>query len=299
MGIRDLFSRVGGGHQPGTTDPDDGRAGDDEPIRGYDRTDAKDLIGRLHEHSQAELEEIEAYERSHGNRTRVLNKLHYLRQREPLPGYDDLSVEEIAAALENADLVTIKHVRAYERTFHNRPNVQEAVEVARRRRESGEAPPSGTGYHATSYGPSVAAARTPGPGRLAANKTVTSSYYDEVMNRHDLGSIDRLLSEGFIFNGEVRGPGGQRAAVADLLAAFPDLQVETELILAEGDLVSVHTRWTGTHRGAVPGVEPTGRRVELTSTAIHRVHDDLITEAWDELDLAGLLGRLSPMRTAT
>lgn len=288
MSIRDLFSRVGRGHQTQTTDSSHGR-GDDEPFPGYDRADPKDLIGRLHEHSQAELEEIEAYERSHGNRTRVLNKLHYLRQAEPLPGYDDLSVEEIAAALEDADLVTIKHVRAYERTFHNRPNVQEAVEVVRRRREDGADGSGGTGYHATSYGPSAATARVPGPAKLGANKAAASRYYDEVINRRDLDSIDGVLSEGFISNGEVRGPSGQRAAVADLLAAFPDLRVETELILAEGDLVAVHQRWTGTHRGEVAGVEATGRQVELTFTAVHRVHDGLITEAWDELDLAGLL----------
>ena len=232
MSIRDLFSRGGRGHQDRTTDPGDEPGDGDEPFPGYDRADPKDLIGTFHEHSQVELEEIEAYERSHGNRTRVLNKLHYLRQREPLAGYDDLSVEEISAALESADLLTIKHVRAYERTFHNRPNVQEAVEVARRRREGGEAAPGGTGYHATSYGPSAAAARAPGPGRLSANKTVVSSYYDEVMNRHDLDSIDRHLSEGFVSNGEMRGPSGQRAVVTDLLAAFPDLQVDTELILA-------------------------------------------------------------------
>lgn len=293
MGIRDLFSRVGRGHQTQSNETSHQPGGSDEPFPGYDRADAKDLIGQLHNHSQAELEEIEAYERSHGNRTRVLNKLHYLRQEEPLPGYDDLGIEEIVAALENADLVTIKHVRAYERTFHNRPNVQEAVEVARRRREGGEAAPGGTGYHATSYGPSAAAARAPGPGRLSANKTVVSSYYDEVMNRHDLDSIDRHLSEGFVSNGEMRGPSGQRTAVTDLLAAFPDLQVETELILAEGDLVSVHQRWTGTYRGKAAGDEPIGGRVEFTSTAMHRVHDDLITEAWDELDLTGLMGRLS------
>ena len=188
MSIRDLFSRGGRGHQSQTTDPGHEHGEDDEPFPGYDRADPKDLIGQLHEHSQVELEEIEAYERSHGDRTRVLNKLHYLRQREPLPGYDDLSVEEIAAALDSADLLTIKHVRGYERTFHNRPNVQEAVEVARRRREDGEAPHDEAGYHATSYGPSAAGAtRAPGPGKLAANKAVVTRYYDEVMNAHDPG----------------------------------------------------------------------------------------------------------------
>jgi len=287
MRIRDLLSRVSG-RRTGTTES----GGNDEPFPGYIRADEKELIGRLHEHSQAELEEIEEYERSHGNRTRVLNKLHYLRQGEPLEGYDNLSVEEIAAALEDADLVTIKHVRAYERKFHNRPNVQEVVEVARRRREGDESPAGESGYHATSYGPSAADSRAPGPGMLAANKAIVTRYYGEVISSHDLDAIDRLLSDGFIFSGEIRGRSGQRAAVADLLAAFPDLQAETELILAEGDLVSTHQRWTGTHRGGAAGVEPTGRRIAFASTAVLRVHDGLITESWDEIDLTGLLAQL-------
>jgi hypothetical protein len=41
----------------------------------------------------------------------VLDKLRYMRGREPLPGYDALSLEEIVAALEEADLATIRKVR--------------------------------------------------------------------------------------------------------------------------------------------------------------------------------------------
>ena len=74
-------------------------------------------------------------------------------------------------------------------------------------------------------------------------------YYDEVMNAHDPGAVDRLLSDDFVADGEAGRRSGRRAALSDLLAAFPDLWVETELILAEGDLVSVHQRWTGTHQG--------------------------------------------------
>ena len=68
-------------------------------------------IDGLRDHSQLELEAVESYERSHKGRERVLNKLRYMRGYEPFPGYDALSVEEILAALEEADLATIKKVR--------------------------------------------------------------------------------------------------------------------------------------------------------------------------------------------
>ena len=57
----------------------------------------------------------------------VLDKLRHMRRREPLTGYDALSSEEIVAALEDADLATIKDIRGYERKFANRPDVLAAV----------------------------------------------------------------------------------------------------------------------------------------------------------------------------
>ena len=57
----------------------------------------------------------------------MLDKLRYMRGSEPFAGYDALSVEEIVAALEEADLATIKKVRGYERKFANRRDVLDAV----------------------------------------------------------------------------------------------------------------------------------------------------------------------------
>ena len=61
---------------------------------------------------------METYERAHGNRPAVLEKLRYMRGTEPLPGYDALTPEQIAEALAGADAETVKAVRDYERKFH-------------------------------------------------------------------------------------------------------------------------------------------------------------------------------------
>jgi hypothetical protein len=103
------------------------------PFAGYDRLDARKVIDALSDHSQIELEAVEAYERSHKSRDPVLDKLRYMRGSEPLPGYDALSVEEILSALDGADPATIKDVRGYERKFANRPAVLEAVAQAHHR----------------------------------------------------------------------------------------------------------------------------------------------------------------------
>jgi hypothetical protein len=109
-----------------------------EPFAGYDGLSAKQVKDALSDHSQIELEAVESYERSHSGREVVLNKLRYLRGSEPFPGYDALSVEEILAALEEADLETISGVRGYERKFANRPRVLEAVARVHRSRLASE-----------------------------------------------------------------------------------------------------------------------------------------------------------------
>jgi steroid delta-isomerase-like uncharacterized protein len=126
-----------------------------------------------------------------------------------------------------------------------------------------------------------------------SNKDLVRRFYREAINERDSGACGRLLSEDFVHNGETRGRMGQRQAVDYFLAAFPDLHNEIELILAEDDLVAAHQRWRGTHRGEFLGVEATGRTVEFTSTAVLKIRDGLIAQAWDEMDAAGLLKQLT------
>ena len=93
------------------------------PIAGYDRLGDKELSRRLHELSQVELAAVEEYERSHGQRAVVLDKLRFMRTREPLEGYDELTPAEISRQLDGADAATVKGVRDYERKFAGRREV--------------------------------------------------------------------------------------------------------------------------------------------------------------------------------
>ena len=72
----------------------------------------------------------------------MLNKLRYLRGDEPLPGYDALSDEEILAAVETADMATLKKIRGYERKFRDRPRILDAtVQAQHARRDAAPAAP--------------------------------------------------------------------------------------------------------------------------------------------------------------
>jgi hypothetical protein len=105
-----------------------------QPVPGYDGLKTKHLVASLSSRSQVELAEIESYERAHENRRVVFDKLRWLRQDEPLPGYDALSDEEVVAMLDEADVATIKRVRGYERKFAARRIVLDEVTRLHRKR---------------------------------------------------------------------------------------------------------------------------------------------------------------------
>ena len=162
MTIREtLRNRFAAGNGSGGAPPPRSAGGEDAggaeevplPFGGYDDLSEKDLIRALHEHSQVELESVESYERSHRNRLVVLDKLRFMRQREPLSGYDALSSEEIVSVLERADLATIKRVRGYERKFTGRAAVLEAVARVHRERRAAKPAAAAPGYQPMSASP--------------------------------------------------------------------------------------------------------------------------------------------------
>jgi predicted ester cyclase len=54
-------------------------------------------------------------------------------------------------------------------------------------------------------------------------------------------------------------------------SAFPDIHFHTGETFAAGDRVAHRWTFTGTHEGDMMGVEPTGRRVEVSGVEINHV----------------------------
>ena len=102
-------------------------------IADYEQLNEREAVAQLAQLKQVDLIAIEAFERSHRTRPAVLNKLRYLRQAEPLSGYDELDSDAIAKALSGADVRTVKSVREYERKFGDRPVALKEIAAALRR----------------------------------------------------------------------------------------------------------------------------------------------------------------------
>lgn len=76
-------------------------------------------------------------------------------------------------------------------------------------------------------------------------------------------------------------------------AAFPDLRVTVEEVVAAGDRVAVRRTVAGTQEGAFMGIPATGRTVTYTGNEIYRIADGIIVESWWAYDALGLMLQLT------
>ena len=78
-----------------------------------------------------------------------------------------------------------------------------------------------------------------------------------------------------------------------LLAAFPDLRMTVEDLIASGDKTVARVKLTGTHKDEFIGVPPTGTRVEVQLIDIMRFDGaGLVSEHWGVADMLSLMQQL-------
>jgi ferritin-like metal-binding protein YciE len=100
----------------------------DLPISNYGSLSANEVQDRLPELSQVDLAKVNAFERKNQDRSTITDRIDSLQASEPWPGYDELGVEEIRAALSEGDDSRIDAVRDYERKHKNRAGVLQGTE---------------------------------------------------------------------------------------------------------------------------------------------------------------------------
>ena len=126
------------------------------------------------------------------------------------------------------------------------------------------------------------------------NKALVRRFYEQVWDRGETDFAYEVFADDYVRHDlrttqALPGPAGQKKIADDFRAAFPDLEVEIDLVVGEGDFVV--GRWTasGTHLGAWGDVEPTGRRVIFSAANIFRFEDGKVAEIWNHRDDLGLM----------
>jgi steroid delta-isomerase-like uncharacterized protein len=130
-----------------------------------------------------------------------------------------------------------------------------------------------------------------------ANKALIQRFYEEVWGRGHLDVADEVFAADYVRHdlrpsNPLPGAEGQKQIAADFRAAFPDVQVTVDLVLAEGDLVAA--RWTmeGTNTGSWGKVPATGKHASFSAVNIFRMENGKVTEIWNHRDDLGLMQQL-------
>ena len=116
------------------------------------------------------------------------------------------------------------------------------------------------------------------------SKDLIRTMIDEVFNA---GRTDRL-PEFF-----AAGMQAEAAGLHQLLtAAFPDLRVRIDDLIAEDDKVAARLLFSGTHQGPFRDFAPTGRPVSFGAIRIYQLADGKVTGSWADQDSLGLVQQL-------
>ena len=92
--------------------------------------------------------------------------------------------------------------------------------------------------------------------------------------------------------GQVPGPEGYRAFFGGLRAAFPDLSVALETMVADEDSIAIAYTLSGTQNGSFMGIAPTGRKMKVRGVQISKFKDGKMVERWGSSDELGMLQQL-------
>jgi steroid delta-isomerase-like uncharacterized protein len=133
------------------------------------------------------------------------------------------------------------------------------------------------------------------------NKAVVRRIF-EAFNAGNISLYDELVAVNFVYHeplvGERRGLQGAKDVANTYRTAFPDAKLTIDEQIATGD--TVVTRWTatGTHKGVLLGMAPTGRRVTCTGILISHLQNGKIVEEFENFDTLGMLRQIGAVPAA-
>jgi serine phosphatase RsbU (regulator of sigma subunit)/ketosteroid isomerase-like protein len=130
------------------------------------------------------------------------------------------------------------------------------------------------------------------------NKALVRRFL-EAQATSDLETLDELLAPDFVDHtllpGQDPSREGYLRAIAEDHAALSDISTTIEYQATDGDdiVITRHTAHSIHDRGALLGMEPTGKEWKLTHIDIHRISGGKIVEAWSASGAGPILEMLA------
>ncbi len=124
----------------------------------------------------------------------------------------------------------------------------------------------------------------------------TTTAFGAAINRGELHQFTNLMTSDVKDHDPApdqgNGPEGFIEFFQKFRAAFPDLKVAVETMVADEKQVAIAYTVTGTHQGEFQGIAPTGKKIKARGVQIARFEDGKIAERWGSSDELGMLKQI-------
>ena len=135
---------------------------------------------------------------------------------------------------------------------------------------------------------------------IERNKATIHNLIDQVINSGRLDRCDLYLAADRVDYqdyglppGAANGHEGFKRVLGGFLEAFPDLHLDIEFMIAEGDRLMSHVSTTGTHTGPFMGMPATGKKFKVNGTDIFRFNNEgKVVGHWGVFDTLGMMVQL-------
>ena len=116
------------------------------------------------------------------------------------------------------------------------------------------------------------------PSMTEKNKA-TALLVVQSFSNHDTAAMFKVTAADFIDYGDgnmppMKGLDSAKAGLRQFLAAFPDIKGENLMVIAEGNQAAVFGDWSGTFKGELMGIKPTGKTFKFKDVDLFTFNDE-------------------------
>jgi steroid delta-isomerase-like uncharacterized protein len=129
------------------------------------------------------------------------------------------------------------------------------------------------------------------------NKATARRWSEELWGRGNLAIADEIIAPDYVRHDPgdpfpARGPEDVKRIVTMLRTMLPDLNIEIEAMVAEGDMVVTRYTATATDTIGYMAMAPTGKKIHTTAMQFFRFENGKVVESWAVRDDLGTLRQL-------
>lgn len=132
------------------------------------------------------------------------------------------------------------------------------------------------------------------------NKALAKRVFEEVLAGRNWELGAQVYAPDFVNHGMTRDASLKEDTDTSkgFQQAFPDLKMDVQMVMAEGDLVSVLWVAKGTNTGTGNGLPATGKSAQIRGITIWRIVNGQLKEEWSAFDLLSMMQQLGLLPAA-